>query len=135
MLFKVSIIVNYCEKFNTNYDKLACRVLKFVSIMKTWLIIICDIVFFIPFKQFTFLFIKYQIQRIINKSFVYRYSFFLRLLNQAKTSSTYRTKRNYGKHDGFILQIIYTTVYRAKRLNNLMLPVRLFNRLPRKIML
>jgi hypothetical protein len=45
------------------------------SLLKTWLIIICDMVFFIPFKQFTFIFIKYQIHRIINKSFVYRYFF------------------------------------------------------------
>ena len=32
MLIKASIIVNYCEKFNTNYDKLAW-VLKFISII------------------------------------------------------------------------------------------------------
>jgi hypothetical protein len=32
MLIKASIIVNYCEKFNTIYDKLTW-VLKFVSII------------------------------------------------------------------------------------------------------
>jgi len=30
---------------------------------------------------------------------------------------------------GFILQIIYTTVFRVKRLNNFTLRIRLFNRL------
>jgi hypothetical protein len=34
---------------------------------------------------------------------------------------------------GFILQIIYTIVFPVKRLNNLTLHVRLFNRLTRKI--
>jgi hypothetical protein len=34
-------------------------------------------------------------------------------------------------HD-FMIQIIYTTVFRVKRLNNFMLHVRLFNRLTRK---
>ena len=34
---------------------------------------------------------------------------------------------------GFMLQIIYTTVFRVKWLNNLMLCVRLFNCLTRKI--
>jgi hypothetical protein len=33
---------------------------------------------------------------------------------------------------GFMLQIIYTTVFRVKRLKNITLGVRLFNRLARK---
>jgi hypothetical protein len=33
---------------------------------------------------------------------------------------------------GFMLHIIYTTIFRAKRLNNFMGHVRLFNRLTRK---
>jgi hypothetical protein len=35
---------------------------------------------------------------------------------------------------GFMLHIIYTTIFRAKRLNNFMGHVRLFNRLTRKAM-